>query len=126
MRILVFRSIPWTCSSILKLITMTTGRSLNSVLLPTLAPTGNYLPALQVGNLLYLSGAICLVDGAMTHTGKIGETRDIAYGQQAARICALNLLAVAQAHIGDLDKIRHVVQLDGFVSGIRALPTARP
>jgi len=82
------------------------------------APAGNYVAAMQVGKLLYLSGAICLVNGEMTHTGKIGETRDIAYGQAAARVCALNLLAVAKDQIGDLDKISRVVQLNGFVNGI--------
>lgn len=81
-------------------------------------PAGNYVPALQTGNLLYLSGAICLVNGAMTHTGKIGESRDVAYGQDAARICALNLLAVAKAHLGDLDKVTRIIQLNGFVNGI--------
>ena len=82
------------------------------------APAGNYVPAMQVGKLLYLSGAICLVKGEMTHTGKIGETRDIAYGQAAARVCALNLLAVVRDQIGDLDKISRIVQLNGFVNGI--------
>lgn len=87
--------------------------------LPTAPPpAGNYLACMQVGSLLYLSGAICLVDGSMTHTGKIGEARDLAYGQAAARICALNLLAVAKGHLGDLDKVRRVVQLNGFVNGI--------
>ena len=81
-------------------------------------PAGNYVPAMQVGKLLYLSGAICLVKGEMTHTGKIGKTRDIAYGQAAARVCALNLLAVARDQIGDLDKISRIVQLNGFVNGI--------
>ena len=81
-------------------------------------PAGNYVPAMQVGNLLYLSGAVCLVNGEMTHTGKIGETRDITYGQAAARVCALNLLAVAKAHLGDLDKVTRVVQLNGFVNGV--------
>ena len=81
-------------------------------------PAGNYVPAIQVGKLLYLSGAICLVKGEMTHTGKIGETRDIAYGQAAARVCALNLLAVVRDQIGDLDKISRIVQLNGFVNGI--------
>lgn len=89
------------------------------VTLPTPpAPAGNYLPCLQVHNLLFLSGAICLVDGKMTHTGKIGEIRDIAYGQEAARICALNLLAIAKQHLKDLDKIKQVVQLNGFVNGV--------
>ena len=81
-------------------------------------PAGNYLAAMQVGKLLYLSGAICLVNGEMTHTGKIGEIRDIAYGKAAARICALNLLAVAKDQIGDLDKLSRIVQLNGFVNGI--------
>ena len=82
------------------------------------APAGNYVPAMLVGNLLYLSGAICAVNGEMTHTGKVGDTRDIAYGKAAARVCALNLLAVAKSQIGDLDKISRVVQLNGFVNGV--------
>ena len=82
------------------------------------APAGNYLPSLQTGNLHYLSGAICLVDGQMTHTGKLGAERDTAYGQEAARICTLNLLAVAKAHLGDLQRIRQVLQLNGFVNSI--------
>ena len=87
--------------------------------LPTApAPAGNYVASMQVGNLLYISGAICLVNGEMTHTGKIGETRDIAYGQAAARVCALNLLAVAKGALGDLDKVSRVVQLNGFVNGV--------
>ena len=82
------------------------------------APAGNYVPAMQVGKLFYVSGAICFFNGEMTHTGKIGETRDIAYGQAAARVCALNLLAVAKEQIGDLDKISRIVQINGFVNGI--------
>ena len=82
------------------------------------APAGNYVAAMQVGKLLYLSGAICLINGEMTHTGKIGETRDVAYGQAAARVCALNLLAAAKDQISDLDKISRIVQLNGFVNGI--------
>ncbi len=82
------------------------------------SPAGNYVPCVQVDKLLYLSGAICLVNGEMTHTGKIGETHDISYGQEAARVCALNLLAMAKSHIGDLEKVSRVVQLNGFVNGV--------
>ena len=82
------------------------------------APAGNYVAAMQVGKLLYISGAICLVDGAMTHTGKVGETRDLVYGQAAARICALNLLAVVKKELGDLDRLSRVVQLNGFVNAV--------
>ena len=82
------------------------------------SPAGNYVPCVQVDKLLYLSGAICLVNGEMTHTGKIGETRDISYGQEAARVCALNLLAMAKSHMGDLEKLSRIVQLNGFVNGV--------
>ncbi|HKK17737.1 MAG TPA: RidA family protein [Opitutales bacterium] len=86
------------------------------------APAGNYVPAYQCGNMLYLSGAICLVNGAMTHTGKVGESRDLAYAQEAARVCALNLLAVAQSALGDLDRIQQVVHLGGFVNAVPGFP----
>ena len=82
------------------------------------SPAGNYLPARQNGNLLFLSGAICLVDGAMTHTGKVGAEREIAYGQAAARVCALNLLSVARAQLGSLESIEAVLQLNGFVNAV--------
>jgi len=92
--------------------------SLGLQLPETSAPAGTYVPALRSGKLLYLSGAICLVDGAMTHTGKVGGPRDIAYGQEAARVCALNLLAVARAKLGSLDVISQIVQINGFVNGV--------
>lgn len=82
------------------------------------SPAGNYVPALITGNLLYLSGAICLVDGAMTHTGKVGDTCDLDYAKAAARVCALNLLAAAKKELGDLDRIKQVVQLNGFVNAL--------
>ena len=82
------------------------------------SPAGNYVPCVQVDKLLYLSGAICLVNAKMTHTGKIGETRSIAYGQEAARVCALNLLVMAKSYIGDLEKVSRIVQLNGFVNGV--------
>lgn len=86
------------------------------------APAGNYVPAYQSGNLLYVSGAICLVNGEMTHSGKIGESRDLPYAQEAARVCALNLLAVAKSALGDLDRIRQVVHLGGFVNAVPGFP----
>ncbi len=87
--------------------------------LPTApSPAGNYVPALIIGNLLYLSGAICLVDGTMTHTGKVDDTCSLDYAKAAARVCALNLLAVTKKELGDLDKIKQVVQLNGFVNAL--------
>ncbi|MFP4203591.1 MAG: RidA family protein [Opitutales bacterium] len=79
-------------------------------------PAGNYVAALRSGNHLYISGVICLVDGNMTHTDKVGGPRDVAYGQDAARTCALNLLAVAKQQLRDLSDITQVLQLNGFVN----------
>lgn len=86
------------------------------------APAGNYVPAYQSGNLLYLSGAICLVNGEMTHTSKVGESRDLVYAREAARVCALNLLAMAKAYLGELDRIQQVVHLGGFVNAVPGFP----
>ena len=79
-------------------------------------PAGNYVPAIRHGKLLYLSGAICSVNGKMTHTGKVGTSRSIDYGQEAARICALNILATCERELGDLEKIDQILQLNGFVN----------
>ena len=101
---------------------MTTEQRLNELgieLPPAPNPAGNYVPALRVGNMLYLSGAICMADGKMTHTGKVGDTCDLDYAKAGARMCALNLLAVAKKELGDLDKIKQVVQLNGFVNALQ-------
>lgn len=80
------------------------------------SPAGSYVPFVRVGNVLHLAGAICVRDGEMTHTGKVGVGRDLAYGQAAARQCALNSLAVARAALGSLDAIHRVVFVNGFVN----------
>ncbi len=81
------------------------------------APAGSYIPALKTGSLLYLSGAICMVEGAMTHTGKVGEIRNLTYAQEAAKVCALNLLAAAKQELGSLDRVTRIVCLNGFING---------
>jgi enamine deaminase RidA (YjgF/YER057c/UK114 family) len=78
-------------------------------------PAGSYLPLVRVGDLIWLSGAICTRDGALTHTGFVGEDLTLEEAQEAARICALNLLAVLRGELGSLEKVRRVVQLTGYV-----------
>lgn len=87
--------------------------------LPTApAPVGSYVPAVRSGNLLYLSGAICMANGAMTHTGKVGEQHDLQGAYQAARVCALNLLANMRKHAGGLNKVSRIVMLTGYVNSV--------
>ncbi len=80
------------------------------------APVANYVPFVRTGGLLVVSGQIAFgPDGLMK--GRLGLTMDIATGQQAARLCALNLIAQANVALdGDLDKITQVVRLGGFVN----------
>ncbi|WP_309380668.1 RidA family protein [Cerasicoccus frondis] len=80
------------------------------------APAGSYVPFTRVGNVLHVSGAICMQKSEMTHTGKVGKLRDLKYGQDAAAVCALNSLAVVKSAVGSLDKIKQVVMVNGFVN----------
>ena len=85
--------------------------------LPTAAaPAGNYVPAVEAGGLLFVSGQLPIVDGAVQYTGRLGEGVSLEDGQEAARLCALNLIAQAKAAIGDLDRVTRVVKLVGFVA----------
>ncbi len=79
------------------------------------APVAAYVPFVRAGNLLFISGQIPTVAGKVQYTGKLGDTVNLADGQAAARLCAINLLAQAQAAVG-LDAVVRVVKLTGFVA----------
>jgi enamine deaminase RidA (YjgF/YER057c/UK114 family) len=80
------------------------------------APAANYVPYVQSGNLVFVSGQISQgPDGLIK--GKLGDTVDIAGGADAARRCGLSLIAQAKAALGgDLDRVARVVKLTGFVN----------
>ena len=80
-------------------------------------PVANYVPFVRSGNLLFVSGQVCLgADGKLIAKGKLGAGVTIEQGAAAARGCAINLLAQVKAAIGDLDKVTRVVRLGGFVN----------
>ncbi len=79
------------------------------------AAVANYVPALISGSFLYVSGQIAMgPDGPVK--GKLGADLGIEDGQNAARICCLNILAQAKAALGSLDRIGQTVRLTGFVN----------
>jgi enamine deaminase RidA (YjgF/YER057c/UK114 family) len=81
------------------------------------SPVANYVPFVRTGNLLFVSGQVCLgVDGKLIAKGKLGAGVTIEQGNAAARGCAINLLAQVKAALGDLDKVVRVVRLGGFVN----------
>jgi enamine deaminase RidA (YjgF/YER057c/UK114 family) len=91
-------------------------QELNIVLPTPAAPVANYVGFVRSERLLFVSGQICLADGALVATGKLGGTVSVAQGQAAARACAINVLAQVKAALGDLDKVVRVVRLGGFVN----------
>jgi len=81
------------------------------------APMANYVPFVRTGSLLNVSGQICLDGGGkLVAKGRLGDVVSIEDGQQAARACAINLLAQVKAAIGDLDRVTRVVRLGGFIN----------
>ena len=79
------------------------------------APAANYVPYVQSGNLLFVSGQISAGPDGLIR-GRLGEDMDVAAGAAAARACGLALLAQARAAAGSLDRIARVVKLTGFVA----------
>jgi enamine deaminase RidA (YjgF/YER057c/UK114 family) len=79
------------------------------------APVAAYVPAVRTGNLLYISGQLPFENGQVM-TGRLGEDRDLEYGQRAARACALMLLAQMQKALGSLDRVERVVKLGAFIN----------
>ena len=87
------------------------------IVLPTpAAPIANYIGFVRSGRLLFVSGQICLANGALVAAGKLGGTVTLEQGQAAARTCAINVLAQVKAALGDLDKVVRVVRLGGFIN----------
>lgn len=89
---------------------------LGIVLAEPAAPVANYVAFVHTGNLLMVSGQICLDGGKLVAKGQLGAGVSIEDGQKAARACAVNLLAQVKAAVGDLDRVARVVRLGGFVN----------
>lgn len=83
------------------------------------APVAAYVPALRDGDLVFTSGQLPLVDGALVETGKVGERDGLVDPDRAkelAGICALNAIAAVKSVVGDLDRVSRVVKVVGFVA----------
>ena len=81
------------------------------------APLANYVPFTVSGKVVFIAGQICQWNGERRFIGKLGAGINIAEGQQAARLCALNIIAhLRVAADGDLDRVRRCLRLGGFVN----------
>jgi enamine deaminase RidA (YjgF/YER057c/UK114 family) len=79
-------------------------------------PAFSYVPAVQVGNLIFASGQTPTLDGKLTMQGKLGREIAVEQGQEGARLCLLNCLAEVRGLTGSLDAIVRIVKLNGYVA----------
>lgn len=81
------------------------------------APAANYVPYVISGSHLYISGQLPMDSGKIGVTGHLGKDVDVAMGQRAAELCAINILAQAKSALGgDLGRIGRIVKINGFVA----------
>jgi enamine deaminase RidA (YjgF/YER057c/UK114 family) len=90
--------------------------SLGIVLPSPPAPAGSYVPVVVTGNLAFVAGQIPMEAGRVKFTGKVGKDLPIEAGQQAARLCTINALAQLKVALGNLDRVKQVVKVTGFVN----------
>jgi enamine deaminase RidA (YjgF/YER057c/UK114 family) len=81
-------------------------------------PVANFVPCVRTGDTLFVSGQISAWNGALRHVGKVGRDVSLDEAREAARVCALNVLAQARAHLGDLGRVRRVCMVQGFVNAV--------
>ncbi len=82
-------------------------------------PAANYVPAVQTGNLLFISGQVSIEPDGTLLTGHLGQDVTVEQGQHAARVCAISLLAQTKAALGgDLTRIVRIVRLTGYVASM--------
>ncbi|KQX62973.1 RidA family protein [Paenibacillus sp. Root444D2] len=79
-------------------------------------PRFTYIPCNQTGNLIYLSGQDCRINGELMYEGKLGREVTIEQGQEAARQTIINCLAVMKGYLGDLNRVVKIVKMLGFVN----------
>ncbi|MDX3237109.1 RidA family protein [Streptomyces sp. ME03-5709C] len=80
------------------------------------APLAAYVPAVRSGAYVFTAGQLPLVEGKLTCTGKVGAEVTAEEAKQLARTCALNALAAVRSAVGDLDRVKRVVKVVGFVA----------
>jgi len=82
-------------------------------------PIANYVPYVVSGNLVVVSGQVPAVDGRIAVTGKVGNGLSLDQGVEAARLCFINVLVhLKSACSGDLDRVKRVVRLGGFIASL--------
>jgi enamine deaminase RidA (YjgF/YER057c/UK114 family) len=81
-------------------------------------PVAAYIPAKQTGKLVFTAGQLPMVNGELISKGLLGQDVEVEEANKAARICTLNALAAIKGVIGDLDRIKQIVRVVGYVASV--------
>ncbi len=91
-------------------------QSLNISLPTPPKPAGSYIPVVVSKSWAFVSGQIPIKDGKVAFIGKVPTSQSIENAQKAAKLCAINALAQLKAELGNLDKIKRIIKISGFVN----------
>jgi len=86
------------------------------ILPPAASPAGAYIPTVQSGSLLFVSGQLPIRDGKVIYRGKVAHEKDIPNAQQAARLAVINALAALDKKLETLTKVQQIIRLEVFVN----------
>ena len=79
-------------------------------------PLGSYRPCIRTSNLLYISGQLPVSNGELLYKGKVGDELDVEEGKKAARAAVINCISVLRNELGDLEKVKRIVRVTGYIS----------
>jgi|SRR5580692_5171339 enamine deaminase RidA (YjgF/YER057c/UK114 family) len=79
-------------------------------------PVGNYIGWRRAGDLLFMGGVVSNINGEQKYAGKVGSDLTLEEGYAAARLCAMNHLAILKDALGDLDRVEHFVKMVGYIN----------
>ena len=79
-------------------------------------PAANYKPFVRTGNLVFISGQLPVVDGQLRYSGHVGTDLSDEEGYEAAKLCALNVLAQIKALLGSFDRLEMLIRVEGYVN----------
>ena len=91
-------------------------KSLGITIPEPVEPIAGHVPAVKIGDIIYTSGQIPIVDGLLRHKGKIGLNLSEKDGYEAAKICCINCLSAIKGIVDSLDEIERVIKITGYVN----------
>ena len=86
------------------------------IVLPEVAPAGNYVPAVRTGNLVFISGQLPKVEGKIAFKGRVGKDLNLETARRAAKACVVNLVSALRNEVGNLEKVKRIVRVMGYIN----------